>query len=200
MPLTGIQIFKLLPKTNCKECGEPTCLAFAMKLAAGKAELTLCPYISEEAAAQLAEAAAPPIRPVTIGVGDRALKVGGETVMFRHEKRFENPPAFAILVSDTMDDAEIEKDFVLVDIYTADKRDVVFKDFKGTPKEFASLVGAFAYPATLFMNKNGKVINAQVGYRSVDDYNALLQYISTENYKKMDLESFKMKLEIESDD
>jgi acetyl-CoA decarbonylase/synthase complex subunit gamma len=108
MPLTGIQIFKLLPKTNCKECGEPTCLAFAMKLAAGKAELTLCPYISEEAAAQLAEAAAPPIRPVTIGVGDQALKVGGETVMFRHEKRFENPPGLAILVSDTMDDAEID--------------------------------------------------------------------------------------------
>jgi len=108
MPLTGIQIFKLLPKTNCKECGEPTCLAFAMKLAAGKAELTLCPYISEEAKLQLAEAAAPPIRPVTIGVGDRALKVGGETVMFRHEKRFENPPAFAILISDTMDEAEVD--------------------------------------------------------------------------------------------
>jgi len=109
MPLTGIQIFKLLPKTNCKECGEPTCLAFAMKLAAGKAELTLCPYISEEAKSQLAEAAAPPIRAVTIGVGDRALKVGGETVMFRHEKRFENPPPFAILISDTMDGAEIDR-------------------------------------------------------------------------------------------
>jgi len=109
MPLTGIQIFKLLPKTNCKECGEPTCLAFAMKLATGKAELTLCPYISEEARSQLAEAAAPPIRAVTIGVGDRALKVGGETVMFRHEKRFENPPAFAILISDTMDEAEIDR-------------------------------------------------------------------------------------------
>ena len=109
MPLTGIQIFKLLPKTNCKECGEPTCLAFAMKLASGKAELTLCPYISEEAKSQLAEAAAPPIRAVTIGVGDRALKVGGETVMFRHEKRFENPPALAILISDTMDEAEINR-------------------------------------------------------------------------------------------
>ena len=108
MPFTGIQIFKLLPKTNCKECGVPTCLAFAMKLAAGKAELSACPYVSEEAKSQLAEAAAPPIRPVTIGVGDRALKVGGETVMFRHEKRFENPPGFAILISDTMDDAEID--------------------------------------------------------------------------------------------
>jgi acetyl-CoA decarbonylase/synthase complex subunit gamma len=108
MALTGIEIFKLLPKTNCKECGEPTCLAFAMKLAAGKAELTACPYVSEEAKAKLSEAAAPPIIPVTIGVGDRALKVGGETVMFRHEKRFENPSGFALLISDSLSDAEVD--------------------------------------------------------------------------------------------
>ncbi len=108
MPLTGIAIFKLLPKTNCGECGVPTCLAFAMNLAAGKAELSACPYVSEEAKAQLQEAAAPPIRPVTIGVGDRALKVGGETVMFRHEKRFENPPGVALLIKDTMQDSEVD--------------------------------------------------------------------------------------------
>jgi len=108
MPLTGIEIFKLLPKTNCGECGVPTCLAFAMNLAAGKAELSACPYVSEEAKAKLSEAAAPPIRPLTIGVGDRAVKVGGETVMFRHEKRFENPPGFAILIKDTMDNSEVD--------------------------------------------------------------------------------------------
>jgi len=108
MPLTGIEIFKLLPKTNCGDCGVPTCLAFAMQLAAGKAELSACPHVSEESKVQLTESAAPPIRTVTIGVGDKALKVGGETVMFRHEKRFENPPGFAILVSDTMDESEID--------------------------------------------------------------------------------------------
>jgi acetyl-CoA decarbonylase/synthase complex subunit gamma len=108
MPLTGIEIFKLLPKTNCKDCGEPTCLAFAMKLAAGKAELSLCPHVSDEAKSKLEEASAPPIRPVTIGTGERALKVGGETVMFRHEKRFENPPGLALLISDTMGDSEVD--------------------------------------------------------------------------------------------
>ena len=108
MPLTGIEIFKLLPKTNCGECGVPTCLAFAMNLAAGKAELSACPHVSEEARAKLDEASAPPIRPVTIGVGDRLLKVGGETVMFRHEKRFENPPGFAILITDTMEEDEVD--------------------------------------------------------------------------------------------
>ena len=108
MPLTGIEIFKLLPKTNCGECGVPTCLAFAMNLAAGKAELTACPYVSEESQAKLMEASAPPILPVTIGVGDRALKIGGETVMFRHEKRFENAPGLAILISDSMEQAEVD--------------------------------------------------------------------------------------------
>jgi len=107
MPLTGIEIFKLLPKTNCGECGVPTCLAFAMNLASGKMELAACPHVSEESKGKLAEASAPPILPVTIGVGAKALKVGGETVMFRHEKRFENPPGLAILIKDTMDEAEV---------------------------------------------------------------------------------------------
>ena len=91
MALTGIQIFKLLPKTNCKECGVPTCLAFAMNLASGKAELDACPYVSDEAREQLAEASAPPIRPVAIGKGVRAATTGGETVQYRHEKTFYNP-------------------------------------------------------------------------------------------------------------
>ncbi len=108
MALTGIEIFKLLPKTNCGQCGVPTCLAFAMALAAGKAELAACKFVSEEAKAKLSEAAAPPILPVTIGAGEKALKVGGETVMFRHEKRFENPPGVAILISDKMADAEVD--------------------------------------------------------------------------------------------
>jgi acetyl-CoA decarbonylase/synthase complex subunit gamma len=107
MGLTGIQIFKLLPKTNCKECGVPTCLAFAMNLAAGKAELSACPYVSEEARAILSEAAAPPIRPLAIGSGENVVKIGGETVLFRHEKTFVNKPGFAILISDAMPEAEI---------------------------------------------------------------------------------------------
>jgi acetyl-CoA decarbonylase/synthase complex subunit gamma len=109
MPLTGIEIFKLLPKTNCGKCGVPTCLAFAMQLAAGKAELAACPTVSEETKAKLSEASAPPIRPLTIGTGPRAIKVGGETVLFRHEKRFENPTGIAILISDTMADPEIDR-------------------------------------------------------------------------------------------
>jgi acetyl-CoA decarbonylase/synthase complex subunit gamma len=107
MGLTGIQIFKMLPKTNCGECGVPTCLAFAMNLAAGKAELASCPYVSEEAKAMLSEAAAPPIRPLAMGSGENVVKVGGETVLFRHEKTFVNKPGIAVLLSDTMPEAEV---------------------------------------------------------------------------------------------
>ncbi|MEE4355911.1 MAG: acetyl-CoA decarbonylase/synthase complex subunit gamma [Desulfococcaceae bacterium] len=109
MALTGIQIFKLLPKTNCKECGVPTCLAFAMNLASGKAELDACPYVSDEAREKLAAASAPPILPVEIGKGVRKRVVGGETVLYRHEKTFFNATAFAATVASDIADADLEK-------------------------------------------------------------------------------------------
>ncbi len=108
MGLTGIQIFKLLPKTNCAECGVPTCLAFAMNLASGKAELDQCPYVSDEAREKLAEASAPPIRPVAIGKGVRGFTVGGETVLYRHEKTFYNQPGIGALVPSDISDADLE--------------------------------------------------------------------------------------------
>jgi acetyl-CoA decarbonylase/synthase complex subunit gamma len=108
MALTGIQIFKLLPKTNCKECGVPTCLAFAMNLASGKAELDSCPYVSAEARAALSEAAAPPIRPVPIGKGVRATTTGGETVQYRHEKTFFNPTLLAAVVGSDISAADLQ--------------------------------------------------------------------------------------------
>src|SRR5574341_2336056 len=78
MALSGIQIYKLLPQTNCKECGFPTCLAFAMKLAAKQVELASCPYVSEASKAQLAESAAPPIRLVTLKSNGLEVKAGNE--------------------------------------------------------------------------------------------------------------------------
>ncbi len=106
MALSGLQIFKLLAKTNCKECGFPTCMAFAMQLAAGKAELDQCPYVSDEAKAALGEASAPPVRKVTVGTGDMAVTVGEETVLYRHEKRFEHLPGLGVLITDEMDEAQ----------------------------------------------------------------------------------------------
>jgi acetyl-CoA decarbonylase/synthase complex subunit gamma len=106
MAMTGVQIFKLLPKTNCKKCGHPTCLAFAMKLAQRAASIEDCPDISDEAKETLGAASAPPIRPIQIGLGDSASKLGEETVLFRHEKKFVHPCAFALEIKDTDADAE----------------------------------------------------------------------------------------------
>jgi len=148
MALTGIEIFKLLPKTNCGDCGVPTCLAFAMSLAAGKAELNKCPHVSEDAKARLSEASAPPILPVTVGAGDTALKIGGETVMFRHEKRFENPPGIAILISDKMADTEVDARLKKVKDLTYERVGltlranlVALKSETGDAAKFAALAG-----------------------------------------------------------
>ncbi len=103
MALSGIQIYKLLPQTNCKECGFPTCLAFAMKLAAKQVELSGCPYVSDASKAQLAESAAPPMRLVTLKSNGRELKVGNEVVLFRHEKTFYNRPGVFVKVRDDED-------------------------------------------------------------------------------------------------
>jgi len=103
MALSGIQIYKLLPQTNCKECGFPTCLAFAMKLAAKQVELSLCPYVSEEAQSKLSEASAPPVRPITLKSNGYEVKSGNEVVLFRHEKTFYSRPGIFIRVYDSED-------------------------------------------------------------------------------------------------
>jgi acetyl-CoA decarbonylase/synthase complex subunit gamma len=151
MGLTGIQIFKLLPKTNCGECGVPTCLAFAMNLASGKAELDKCPYVSEEAKEKLATESAPPIRPLTIGTGEYAVKVGGETVLFRHEKTFVNPPGLAAMVTTSEDDASVNGK---LERFKASQYDRVglklraemfaVKDTNGDPGKFAALASKMA--------------------------------------------------------
>lgn len=107
MALTGVEIFKLLPKTNCKKCGFPTCLAFAMKLAQRQTTLDLCPDVSDESRQKLSEASAPPVRPIVFGAGEGAVKLGEETVLFRHEKRFVNPCVLALEIKDSLSEIEI---------------------------------------------------------------------------------------------
>jgi acetyl-CoA decarbonylase/synthase complex subunit gamma len=109
MALTGLEIFKLLPKTNCKKCGMPTCLAFAMALAQKRAKLEDCPDVSEEAKEKLAAAAAPPMRKIVFGSGDNQVQVGQETVLFRHEEKFYNPTVLAVTVSDKLTGQDLKK-------------------------------------------------------------------------------------------
>jgi len=108
MALKGLDIFKLSPKKNCKECGSPTCMAFSMKVAQGAVELSKCPYFSEEAIAELSESTAPPMKTIKVGAGDAEMALGGETVLFRHEKTFASKTRYAAALCDCMDEATID--------------------------------------------------------------------------------------------
>lgn len=109
MALSGLDIYKLLPKTNCRECGFVTCLAFAMQLAKRQALPEKCPYLSEEAKRALEAASRPPIKLVTIGEGENRLEIGNETVMFRHEEKFHHPCGLGFIIEDNLKDDEILK-------------------------------------------------------------------------------------------
>ena len=114
MGLSGIQIFKLTPKKNCKECGCPTCMAFSMKVAQGALEISKCPHMSEDALAQLSEATAPPMKTIKVGSGDNEFTLGGETVLFRHEKTFVSKTRYAVSLCTCMDDAAIDAKLVAI--------------------------------------------------------------------------------------
>ncbi len=105
MALKGLDIFKLSPKKNCKECGSPTCMAFCMKVAQGAVSIDKCPYFSDDAKAMLNEQTAPPMK--TIAVGDH--KLGGETVLFRHEKTLVNKNLYAVSVCTGMSAEDADK-------------------------------------------------------------------------------------------
>ena len=149
MGLSGLQIYKLLPKTNCKECSYPTCLAFAMKLAAKQAELAACPYVSEEAKAALEAASAPPIRLVTVGSCDTKVEVGNETVLFRHEKTFYHRPGLFVRLKDTMPLSEFEAAVQQIMDYSLERvgielrvDGVAIENASGDAAKFASYVAA----------------------------------------------------------
>ncbi|MEE8163788.1 MAG: acetyl-CoA decarbonylase/synthase complex subunit gamma [Anaerolineae bacterium] len=156
MPLSGLEIYKLLPKTNCKECGFPTCLAFAMKLAAKQAELAACPHVSEEAQAALAAAATPPIRLITISSDDRQIEVGNETVMFRHEKTFYHEPGLLVRVKDTQPLEEFEEVITKAASYSVERVGMklnvsgfAVENASGDPALFAERVEALRARADL---------------------------------------------------
>ncbi len=114
MALTGMQIYKLLPKTNCKDCGFPTCMAFAMQVAAKQKALTDCPHLSQEALEEASEASSPPMRLVKIGPDGKQFEIGQETVMFRHEEKFHRPTGIAARIPSSLSDEEAMKKLELV--------------------------------------------------------------------------------------
>ncbi|RKY31015.1 MAG: acetyl-CoA decarbonylase/synthase complex subunit gamma [Candidatus Omnitrophota bacterium] len=109
MALSGLDIYKLLPKTNCRECGFVTCLAFAMQLAKKGVSLDKCPHLSDEAKSKLQASSLPPIKLITIGEGEKRLEIGNETVLFRHEEKFHHPCGLGFIIEDSEADEQIKK-------------------------------------------------------------------------------------------
>jgi acetyl-CoA decarbonylase/synthase complex subunit gamma len=149
MPLTGLEIYKLLPQTNCKECGFPTCLAFAMKLAAKQTELKHCPYVTEEAQARLESASAPPIRLITLEAAGGKVAVGNETVLFRHEKTFYHRPGLFVRLKASLGADAVAAAAAVAEAYSVDYVgihlgvDGFALDAAGVPPEvFAQVVAA----------------------------------------------------------
>lgn len=145
--MKALEIYKLLPKTNCKKCGYPTCLAFAMKLAAGKADVELCPDLDPETKTLLGGATRPPIRLVKVGVGERSVTVGEEFVLFRHEKTFYHPPGIMVHISDTWPEEQVRtvaedvRDSVVHRVGTDLMLDgIAIRNESGSPTQFAETV------------------------------------------------------------
>jgi len=193
MALSGIQIYKLLPQTNCKDCGFPTCLAFAMKLAAKQVELAACPHVSDEAKSQLAESAAPPVRLITLKANGNEVKAGNEVVLFRHEKTFYHKPGLFIRVTDDTSADDIQAKVAAADAYSVNYvgMDITLDGFavesvSGDPAAFekavAAVRGASERPLIL-ISHDPAVIEA--GLKAIDGEAPLIQGADADNWEPM---------------
>ena len=188
MAVKGLDIFKLSPKKNCKECGSPTCMAFCMKVAQGAVPITKCPYMSEEAIALLSEATAPPMQTITVG----AHKLGGETVMMRHEKTLVNRNLFAATLDTSMDDASIEERIALVkkvDYERIGEREMVecvFVHDAGDSAKFVELCKkAAALPDRTVIIDTKDVETAKAAVEAIKDSKPILNGANKDNFNDM---------------
>ena len=188
MAVKGLDIFKLSPKKNCKECGSPTCMAFCMKVAQGAVPITKCPYMSEEAIALLSEATAPPMQTITVG----AHKLGGETVMMRHEKTLVNRNLFAATLDTSMDDASIEERIALVkkvDYERIGEREMVecvFVHDAGDCAKFVELCKkAAALPDRTVIIDTKDVETARAAVEAIKDSKPILNGANKDNFNDM---------------
>ncbi len=121
MALSGLDIYKLLPKTNCKECGVATCLAFAMQLAKKAVSVEKCAYVSQATKATLDAASQPPVKLLSLGAGDAKFDIGNETVMFRHEEKFRNPAGLGFIIEDSLSDSEIKSRIAKINLLSFER-------------------------------------------------------------------------------
>ena len=189
MALKGLDIFKLSPKKNCKECGSPTCMAFCMKVAQGALPIDKCPYFSDEAKAMLNEQTAPPMKTITVGDG---LKLGGETVLFRHEKTLVSKNLYAVPVCTKMSDEDADKklaDLQKVDYERIGERmyvEFVFVANKGNdPEKYAALTKKAAATGRALILECWDVECAKAALEVCKDGKPILDGATPDNWEAM---------------
>ena len=193
MALTGLDIFKLLPKKNCKECAQPTCLAFAMALAASRTSLDKCPYVSEEAKETMGGASAPPIKLIKIGKGDKVREIGDEVVIFRHDKAFYHPTGFAVEISDKLTGVQLDEKIGrvngLVFERVGQKVSIDFaavKNDSGNADTYASTVKAVAAKSSFALILISEDTEAMAkALEAAGDAKPLIYAATAVNYEKM---------------
>ena len=187
MAVKGLDIFKLSPKKNCKECGVPTCMAFCMKVAQGALPIEKCPYMSDEAIALLSEATAPPMKAIDVG----GMKLGGETVMMRHEKTFVNRNRFAVSLCTCMDDAAVDAkiaEMKAVDYERIGEREYVeflLVHDAGDGARLAELCKKAAATERAVIIDTESVDNAKLALAAIGDTKPLLNGANKDNYEAM---------------
>ena len=187
MALKGLDIFKLSPKKNCKECGSPTCMAFCMKVAQGALPIEKCPYMSDEAIALLSEATAPPMKAIEVG----GMKLGGETVMMRHEKTFVNRNRFAVSLCTCMDDAAV--DAKLAEMKAVDYERIGEREYVefllvhdgGDGARLADLCKKAAATERAVIIDTDSVDNAKLALAAIGDTKPVLNGANKDNYEAM---------------
>ena len=187
MAVKGLDIFKLSPKKNCKECGVPTCMAFCMKVAQGALPIEKCPYMSDEAIALLSEATAPPMKAIEVG----GMKLGGETVMMRHEKTFVNRNRFAVSLCTCMDDAAV--DAKLAEMKAVDYERIGEREYVefllvhdgGDGARLAELCKKAAAAERAVIIDTDSVDNAKLALAAIGDTKPLLNGANKDNYEAM---------------
>ena len=204
MALTALDIFKNLPKTNCKECGFPTCLAFAMQLAAKKVELGKCPHVTSGGKEALESASAPPVKLIAIGEGEQKIEVGNETVLFRHEETFHHPTAIAVRVSDSLPEAELIERMKAINGksyervgFTLEVNLVALKHDSGDPAKFAAaakIAQANSKKPLVLMTADPAAMRAAAG--TIMGKKPLLYGITVENAGAMAPIAAEMKLPV----
>jgi acetyl-CoA decarbonylase/synthase complex subunit gamma len=189
MALSGIQIYKLLPQTNCKECGFPTCLAFAMKLAAKQVDLALCPYVSEDAKEKLSEASAPPVRPLMLSSNGYEVKAGNEVVLFRHEKTFYSRPGLFLRVYDNETPDAIKAKVTPADEYEVDYVGIKLSMggfvVQANGGDFASIVGAVREVSHRPLILLGDPDSLRAGLEKLKGEKVLIGLATEQNWKSM---------------